>query len=77
MTSVVGARGVALGDPADVRVPEAALDGECTSQGRSENLWWCRWWAAHQRTPFWPEVSARKARMNWKTRLVLKVRCEK
>ena len=34
--------------------------GEWTSAGWSDSRWWCRWCAAHQSTPFWAEVSAKK-----------------
>ncbi len=51
--------------------------GEWMSAGWSDSRWWCRWFAAHQSTPFWAEVSAKKASRNWNTRDVLKDRCAK
>ncbi len=39
--------------------------GLWTSSGRSEYLWWCRWFDAHQRTPFWAAVWPSRAIRNW------------
>ena len=50
--------------------------GLCTSSGWSEYLWWLRWCAAHQSTPFCALVWAQNASTNWKMRPVLKPRCE-
>ena len=38
------------------------------SSGRSEYLWWWRWFAAHQSTPFCAEVWPRNASRNCGTR---------
>ena len=57
-------------DPAHMGEEKPVWRGECTSSSVSEYRWWCRCLAAHHSTLFWAVLWARKARMNWNTRLV-------